>query len=150
MLFRSDNEELLDLLATGPEKKLKLYEDIKKGVVCQNLLEILVTSASDIFDVLQKGECVVLLIFFLSRTFHRCDNRSELDVFPSLLAMTRRQTAATLMNKNSSRSHSIFTMKIMMKESNADGEEVVKNGQLNLVDLAGFVISHDIMRCDGA
>jgi hypothetical protein len=46
----------LDLLATGPEKKLKLYEDIKKGVVCQNLEEILVTSASDIFDVLGKGD----------------------------------------------------------------------------------------------
>ena len=54
-----------------------------------------------------------------------------------LAAMTRRQTAATLMNKNSSRSHSIFTMKIMMKECNSEGEEVVKNGQLNLVDLAG-------------
>ena len=56
--------------------------------------------------------------------------------------MTRRQTAATVMNKNSSRSHSIFTMKIMMKECNIDGEEVVKNGQLNLVDLAGYVILH--------
>lgn len=50
-----DNEELQDLLATGPEKKLKLYEDIRKGVVCQNLEEILVTSASDIFDILAKG-----------------------------------------------------------------------------------------------
>ena len=59
--------------------------------------------------------------------------------FLRFLAMTRRQTAATLMNKNSSRSHSIFTMKIMMKESNSEGEEVVKNGQLNLVDLAGYV-----------
>lgn len=41
------------------------------------------------------------------------------------------------MNKNSSRSHSIFTMKIMIKECNVDGEEVVRHGQLNLVDLAG-------------
>lgn len=51
-----DNEELLDLLANGPEKKLKLYEDIRKGVVCQNLEEILVTSANDIFDILGKGK----------------------------------------------------------------------------------------------
>lgn len=49
----------------------------------------------------------------------------------------QRQSAATLMNKNSSRSHSIFTMKIMIKEVNAEGEEMVRNGQLNLVDLAG-------------
>jgi kinesin family protein 11 len=44
------------------------------------------------------------------------------------------------MNKNSSRSHSIFTMKIMIKECNVDGEEVVRHGQLNLVDLAGYVV----------
>jgi kinesin family protein 11 len=49
----------------------------------------------------------------------------------------QRQTAETLCNKNSSRSHSIFTMKIMIKETNVDGEEVIRNGQLNLVDLAG-------------
>jgi kinesin family member 11 len=52
-------------------------------------------------------------------------------------ASAQRQTAATLCNKNSSRSHSIFTMKIMMKDYNAEGEEILTNGQLNLVDLAG-------------
>jgi kinesin family protein 11 len=41
------------------------------------------------------------------------------------------------MNKNSSRSHSIISVKIMMKECNAEGVEVVRHGQLNLVDLAG-------------
>ena len=51
----------------------------------------------------------------------------------------QRQSATTLMNKNSSRSHSIFTMKIMIKEFDIDGEEVVRHGQLNLVDLAGWV-----------
>ena len=54
-----------------------------------------------------------------------------------ILGILQRQTAETLMNKNSSRSHSIFTMKIMIKECNVDGEEVVRHGQLNLVDLAG-------------
>eukprot|EP00605_Chrysophyceae_sp_TOSAG23-4_P002869 GSChrysophyteH1.ASY1.ANO1.3160.1 assembled CDS len=73
------NEELQDLLApTNSEKKLKLCEVEKKGVVCQNLEEITV-------------------------------------------GILQRQTAATLCNKNSSRSH----------------KEVVRHGQLNLVDLAG-------------
>ena len=37
----------------------------------------------------------------------------------------KRQTAATLMNAHSSRSHSIFTVTVHMKESNGvDGEEV--------------------------
>lgn len=49
----------------------------------------------------------------------------------------QRQSAATLMNKNSSRSHSIFSMKIMIKEYDIEGEEMVRHGQLNLVDLAG-------------
>lgn len=95
-----------DLLNTSGDKKLKLCEDVKKGVVCQNLEEITVLTVNDIFDILHRG-------------------------------IQQRQTAETLCNKNSSRSHSIFTMKIMIKESSPDGEEVVRHGQLNLVDLAG-------------
>jgi len=107
------NEELQDLLvppstslAGGQEKKLKLCEDVKKGVVCQNLEEVTVMSKNDIFEILQRG-------------------------------IKQRATAATLCNKNSSRSHSIFTMKIMIKETGVDGEEILRHGQLNLVDLAG-------------
>ena len=100
------NEELQDLLNTSGEKKLKLCEDLNKGVVCQNLEEITVLNVGDIFEILQRG-------------------------------ILQRQTAETLCNKSSSRSHSIFTMKIMIKECNVDGEEVVRHGQMNLVDLAG-------------
>ena len=103
------NEELQDLLVDISEKDkkvLRLCEDVKKGVVCQNLEEITVLTVNDIFEILRRG-------------------------------ILQRQTAATLCNKNSSRSHSIFTMKIMIKENNVDGEEVVRHGQLNLVDLAG-------------
>ncbi|XP_006147700.1 kinesin-like protein KIF11 [Tupaia chinensis] len=49
----------------------------------------------------------------------------------------RRKTAATLMNAYSSRSHSVFSVTIHMKETTIDGEELVKIGKLNLVDLAG-------------
>ncbi|KAF5838400.1 P-loop containing nucleoside triphosphate hydrolase protein [Dunaliella salina] len=49
----------------------------------------------------------------------------------------KRRTAATLLNNRSSRSHSIFTITIHMKETTAAGEDVVKVGKLNLVDLAG-------------
>ena len=100
------NEELRDLLNANGDKQLKLCEDIKKGVVCQNLEEITVLNANDIFEILHRG-------------------------------IEQRRTAETMMNKNSSRSHSIFTMKIMIKEYQVDGEEVVRHGQLNLVDLAG-------------
>ena len=52
-------------------------------------------------------------------------------------AIRKRRVAETLMNKASSRSHSIFTVTLHMKETTADGEDLVKVGKLNLVDLAG-------------
>ena len=102
------NEELQDLLQDNQDDKtkLRLCEDVKRGVVCQNLEEITVLNVRDIFEILHRG-------------------------------IKQRQTAATLCNKNSSRSHTIFTMKIMIRETNVEGEEVVRHGQLNLVDLAG-------------
>ena len=45
----------------------------------------------------------------------------------------RRQTAATLLNACSSRSHSVFSVTVHMKESSMDGEEMLKTGKLNLV-----------------
>lgn len=50
---------------------------------------------------------------------------------------SKRRTAETLLNKQSSRSHSIFSILIHIKESSLGGEELIKCGRLNLVDLAG-------------
>ncbi|ACO65676.1 predicted protein, partial [Micromonas commoda] len=49
----------------------------------------------------------------------------------------KRRTAETLMNKQSSRSHSVFSVTVHTKESTPDGEDVIRCGKLNLVDLAG-------------
>nr|AMS24216.1 kinesin 5c protein [Marsilea vestita] len=49
----------------------------------------------------------------------------------------KRRTAETLLNKQSSRSHSIFSITIHIKEATPEGEELLKCGKLNLVDLAG-------------
>jgi kinesin family member 11 len=102
------NEELQDLLVEGSGSgPLRLCEDVKKGGVVCQNLE----------------EISVITIPDIFEILQR--------------GIKRRQTAETLMNKNSSRSHSIFTLKIMIKEMNIDGEDVVRHGQLNLVDLAG-------------
>ena len=45
----------------------------------------------------------------------------------------RRQTAATLMNAHSSRSHTVFSVTVHIKESSIEGEELLKIGKLNLV-----------------
>jgi kinesin family protein 11 len=102
----TDNEELSDLLAGSTDRRLKLMEDAKRGVICHNLEEFTARSLEELLDLLRKG-------------------------------LQNRATASTLSNHNSSRSHAIFTMRVLSKEVNEDGQEVVKSGQLNLVDLAG-------------
>ncbi|KAI3826224.1 hypothetical protein L1987_00269 [Smallanthus sonchifolius] len=49
----------------------------------------------------------------------------------------KRHTADTLLNKRSSRSHSVFTITVHVKQATVGSEELVKFGKLNLVDLAG-------------
>lgn len=49
----------------------------------------------------------------------------------------RRQIAATKFNDHSSRSHSVFSITVHIKEASAMGEDLLKIGKLNLVDLAG-------------
>jgi len=49
----------------------------------------------------------------------------------------KRQTATTLINACSSRSHTIFNITVCIKESSIDGAELIKTGKLNMVDLAG-------------
>ena len=48
-----------------------------------------------------------------------------------------RKTGETAMNKDSSRSHSIFTIYIETAENDSTGKNHIKAGKLNLVDLAG-------------
>ena len=53
------------------------------------------------------------------------------------LGSKNRAVGATLMNVDSSRSHSIFSIDIEMMETAEDGREKLRAGRLNLVDLAG-------------
>ena len=60
------------------------------------------------------------------------------DVFAVLnRGNARRRTEETLLNKHSSRSHSVFSVTVHIKDVSPDGEEFVRCGKLNLVDLAG-------------
>ncbi|XP_010514907.1 PREDICTED: kinesin-like protein KIN-5D [Camelina sativa] len=109
------NEEISDLLA--PEETIKfvdekskksiaLMEDGKGSVFVRGLEEEIVSTANEIYKILEKGSA-------------------------------KRRTAETLLNKQSSRSHSIFSITIHIKENTPEGEEMIKCGKLNLVDLAG-------------
>ncbi|GLT43281.1 hypothetical protein SLA2020_172430 [Shorea laevis] len=109
------NEEITDLLAPEEtskfiddksKKPIALMEDGKGGVFVRGLEEEIVSTANEIYKILEKGSA-------------------------------KRRTAETLLNKQSSRSHSIFSITIHIKECTPEGEEMLKCGKLNLVDLAG-------------
>mmetsp|Transcript_24471 Transcript_24471/g.56356 ORF Transcript_24471/g.56356 Transcript_24471/m.56356 type:complete len:796 (+) Transcript_24471:59-2446(+) len=53
------------------------------------------------------------------------------------VGIRKRSVASTLMNNESSRSHSIFTITIETAETGADGQEHIRVGKMNMVDLAG-------------
>ncbi|CAB3364922.1 Hypothetical predicted protein [Cloeon dipterum] len=103
------NEELIDLLSPEEDNsKLRLFEDASsKG-------SVIVQGLTDV-RVLDKKQVYEIL----SR------------------GSKKRQTAATFMNASSSRSHTIFTVTIHIREATEAGEDLIRTGKINLVDLAG-------------
>ncbi|XP_072280970.1 kinesin-like protein KIF11 [Pyxicephalus adspersus] len=104
------NEELFDLLSPSPDvgERLQMFDDPR------NKRGVIIKGLEEV-------------------TVHNKD-----EVYHILeRGAARRTTASTLMNAYSSRSHSVFSITIHMKETTVDGEELVKIGKLNLVDLAG-------------
>ncbi|XP_018414185.1 PREDICTED: kinesin-like protein KIF11 [Nanorana parkeri] len=104
------NEELFDLLSPSPDvgERLQMFDDPR------NKRGVIIKGLEEV-------------------TVHNKD-----EVYHILeRGAAKRTTASTLMNAYSSRSHSVFSVTIHMKEMTVDGEELVKIGKLNLVDLAG-------------
>eukprot|EP01069_Polyplicarium_translucidae_P008321 Polyplicarium_translucidae@DN3214_c0_g1_i4.p1 len=102
------NEELNDLLNDGERQHLRIFDD---------------SNGKKSLSVDKLEEIPV---------------NNPQDIYNILsIAVKKRHTAETLLNRMSSRSHCIFSITIHMKETNIDGEDVIKIGKLNLVDLAG-------------
>lgn len=103
------NEDAYDLLSSIDDTaRLKIFDDAqKKGSVIVGGLEEIIVQS--------KSEIYEIL------------KRGS----------AKRQTAATLLNACSSRSHTIFSVTVHIREGSIEGEELLKIGKLNLVDLAG-------------
>ena len=71
-------------------------------------------------------------VYVAGLSMHVCHNNSDCDKLMST-GFNNRHVGATLMNKDSSRSHSIFT--IYVEALSETGS--IRMGKLNLVDLAG-------------
>ncbi|XP_019444239.1 PREDICTED: kinesin-like protein KIN-5C [Lupinus angustifolius] len=110
------NEEITDLLAPEELSKVSLEEKQKKQL-----------------PLMEDGKGGVLVRGLEEEVVA---NASE--IFTLLeRGSSKRRTAETLLNKQSSRSHSLFSITIHIKEATPEGEELIKCGKLNLVDLAG-------------
>ncbi|XP_003367843.1 kinesin-II subunit [Trichinella spiralis] len=111
-----------------------------KFLVCASYLEIYIEDVRDLLgkDTKQKLEIKEHPekgVYVAGLSMHPVHNINEVE---QLLArgMRNRATAATLMNTDSSRSHSIFTLHLEMIEMAKDGQHI-KMAKLHLVDLAG-------------
>uniref|UniRef100_A0A7M4FBE7 Kinesin family member 11 n=1 Tax=Crocodylus porosus TaxID=8502 RepID=A0A7M4FBE7_CROPO len=109
------NEELFDLLTPSPDvgERLQMFDDPR------NKRGVIIKGLEEI-------------------TVHNKD-----EVYQILeRGAAKRTTAATYMNAYSSRSHSVFSITIHMKETTIDGEELVKIGKLNLETLSTLEYAH--------
>ncbi|THU60131.1 hypothetical protein C4D60_Mb07t09390 [Musa balbisiana] len=109
------NEEITDLLAT--EEQTRLAEDRQRKQI--SLMED------------GKGGAVIrgleeVAVYSVDEIYSLLERGSA-----------KRRTADTLLNKQSSRSHSVFSITIHVKEATIGNDELIKCGRLNLVDLAG-------------
>ncbi|XVE61822.1 hypothetical protein DITRI_Ditri06bG0070100 [Diplodiscus trichospermus] len=109
------NEEITDLLA--PEESPRYAEDKQRKPI----------------SLMEDGKgCVVVRGLEEEAVYSANEIYSLLE-----RGAAKRRTADTLLNKRSSRSHSVFSITVHIKESTVGDEELIKCGKLNLVDLAG-------------
>lgn len=103
------NEEIYDLLSNiEGVNKIRLFEDTQqKGTVLLHGME----------------EAIV---------------RGKNELYTYLINGYTKQRNASLLNNNRvGKSHLIFTLKVLIREMNSEGEEVLRCGKVNFVDLAG-------------
>ncbi|XP_076926452.1 kinesin-like protein KIN-5B [Bidens hawaiensis] len=109
------NEEIVDLLTT--EDSTRSFEDKQKKPI----------------SLMEDGKGCVFVRGLEEEAVYSAN-----DIYNLLeRGAAKRRTADTLLNKRSSRSHSVFTITVHVKQATVGSEELVKYGKLNLVDLAG-------------
>ncbi|KAL7618006.1 hypothetical protein Lser_V15G02141 [Lactuca serriola] len=109
------NEEIVDLLA--PEDNTRSLDERQKKPI----------------SLMEDGKGCVLVRGLEEEAVYSAN-----DIYTLLeRGAAKRRTADTLLNKHSSRSHSVFTITVHVKQATVGSEELIKYGKLNLVDLAG-------------
>jgi kinesin family protein 3/17 len=104
---------------------LEIYNEEIRDLLSKNP-----SNKLDLREDVDQGVYVRDLTSFVVNSAANCDHVMQ-------AGKKNRSTGATAMNKNSSRSHSIFSVVVECQGLGIDGEEHICVGKLNLVDLAG-------------
>jgi kinesin family member C1 len=140
-----DNEEMRGIIPRAVEQILQTSEKMKNDgwnyTIKTSFLEIYNESVNDLFAASSTRDSSQKYTIRHTKSGVQIDGLNEellsnYDQLEGLLARAQRNKsiAATSMNKNSSRSHCCFTLKLV-GQNEKRGTEVI--GSLNLVDLAG-------------
>ncbi|KAJ6238403.1 kinesin-like protein kif11 [Anaeramoeba flamelloides] len=118
------NEELIDLLAgTNKESAYKLKSNTTSTNNSKPVIQL--------FEDQKNGGTII-------KGLEQITVRTLKDIEKVLFeAFNKRITAKTKLNHHSSRSHTIFTLLVTTKQSQENGQDIIRTGKLNLVDLAG-------------
>lgn len=108
------NEEVCDLLSKSARKQLDVREHGSGGVYVKGLTAIVVRSASEMDKVLEVSnachQCMHAIGVRQSWLYTGCCHHAVLPLLQ--VGKRNRSVGATLMNQESSRSHSIFTVTV--------------------------------------
>lgn len=114
-------------------------EESNCKVTC-SYMEIYNESVNDLLDSRKKNldirESISQGVYIQGLTANECKDEAETISYLEAGEQAR-ITAATNLNEQSSRSHTVFRFNIEMKEKKKNGEMRIKTSQFNLVDLAG-------------
>jgi kinesin family protein 11 len=135
------NEEMSDLLSevkdldkpNSPKKKSK---DLGKGNAEKDAKLMIVEDKPSESELRKrpKGQCLGVYV----KGLREIEVKTPDDVLKVLRkAQEKRHTAETKMNKASSRSHCLFSLKVYTKELTSDGMVMERQGKLHMADLAG-------------
>ncbi|CAI2377607.1 unnamed protein product [Moneuplotes crassus] len=137
------SEECPGLIPLTINEIFRLTADGKSGSNCKvtcSYMEIYNESVNDLLNPKNKNlgirESVSKGIHIQGLTTEECkDQKTMIELLEA--GENARITAATNLNEQSSRSHSVFRFNIEISEKKKNGEISTKTSQFNLVDLAG-------------
>ncbi|KAL0277188.1 UNVERIFIED_CONTAM: hypothetical protein PYX00_004555 [Menopon gallinae] len=123
-------EHIFEAISLTENKKFLVVASYLE-IYNEDIRDLLASDCKKKLDLKENPQCGVYVPELSKHTVQNIEDCEKL----MEVGWRNRSTGSTLMNADSSRSHSIFTIALEMMPKHADG--AIRRGKLNLVDLAG-------------